>query len=204
MPAALAEHHRFLLRLRLDHVGHPEGLIGRPSVHTEEVTAPFAEAAARLATIPGIRQRVEETVVAEVGPRTEQSPAAGHLASWAGMSPGNNEGAGKRRSGHTTHGNRWLRAMLVQAAWAASRTKGTYPAAQYRRLAKRRGKKRALVAVGHTLLVMIYQVLKKGTPYAELGADFLDRQEPERLTRQLVKRLESLGHKVTLEPRPAA
>src|ERR1700751_4162058 len=98
-----------------------------------------------------------------------QFPTAAHLASWAGMSPGNNESAGKRRSGHTTYGNRWLRAMLVQAAWAASHTKGTYLSAQYRRLAKRRGKKRALAALGHTLLVIIYHVLKQGTTYAELG-----------------------------------
>jgi transposase len=200
----VTDHHRFLLRLHLDHVNHLEVLIGRLSAHIEELMAPFAEAQARLETIPGISQRVAETVVAEIGPRMEQFPTAAHLASWAGMSPGNDESAGKRRSGHTTYGNRWLRAMLVQAAWAASRTKCTYLSAQYRRLAKRRGKKRALVAVGHTLLVMIYHVLKKGTTYAELGADFLDRQEPERLTRQLVKRLESLGHKVTLEPRPAA
>ncbi len=94
--------------------------------------------------------------------------------------------------------------MLVQAAWAASRAKGSYLAAHYRRLVKRRGAKRALVAVGHTLLVMIYQVLKKGVAYAELGSDYLDRLEPERLTRQLVKRLEALGHKVTLETSPAA
>jgi transposase len=197
-------HHRFLLRLHLDHVSHLEELIGRLSGHIEELMAPFAEAAARLETIPGISQRVAETVVAEIGPRMEQFPTAGHLAAWAGRSPGNNESAGKRRSGHTTHGNRWLRGMLVQAAWAASRTKGTYLSAQYRRLAKRRGKKRALVAVAHTLLGIIYHVLKRGTKYTELGADFLDRQEPERLTSQLVKRLESLGHKVTLEPRPAA
>jgi hypothetical protein len=97
-----------------------------------------------------------------------------------------------------------LKRILVQAAWAASHGKGTYLAAQYRRLAKRRGRKRALVAVGHTLLVIIYHVLKRGTTYAELGPDLLDRLEPERLTRQLIKRLESLGHKVTLEPRPAA
>src|SRR5205085_5143812 len=117
---------------------------------------------------------------------------------------GNNESAGKRRSGRTTKGNRWLKRILVQAAWAASHTKGTYLTARYRRLAKRRGRKRALVAVGHTLLVIIYHMLKRGTTYAELGADFLDRREPDGLTRQLVKRLESLGHKVTLEPRPAA
>ncbi len=120
------------------------------------------------------------------------------------MSPGNNESAGKRRSGHTPHGNRWLRQMLVQAAWAAGRSRGTYLTAQYRRLVQRRVAKRALVAVGHTLLVMIYQVLKKGAAYAELGPEYFDRLEPERLTRRLVKRLESLGHKVTLQPQPAA
>jgi len=200
----VTEHHRFLLRVHLDHIGHLEGLIGRLGGRIEEVMAPFAEAAARLQTIPGVIQRVAETVLAEIGPRMEQFPTDGHLASWAGMSPGNNESAGKRRSGRTTHGNRWLRQMLVQAAWAASRTKGTYLAAQYRRLAKRRGRKRALVAVGHTLLGIIYHVLKRGTTYTELGPDFLERLEPERLTRQLVKRLERLGHKVVLEPRPAA
>jgi transposase len=200
----VTEHHRFLLRMHLDHIGHLEELIGRLSGRIEEVMAPFGEAATRLATIPGVSQRVAETVVAEIGPRMEQFPTAGHLASWAGMSPGNDQSAGKRRSGHTTHGNRWLRQMLVQAAWSAGRAKGTYLAAQYRRLAKRRGQKRAAVAVGHTLLVIIYYVLKRGTTYTELGADFLDRQEPERLTRQLVKRLEALGHKVTLEPSPAA
>jgi len=197
-------HHRFLLRMHLDHVSHLEELIGRLGVRVEEAMAPFAEAEQRLQTIPGISQRVAETVVAEIGPNMDQFPSAGHLASWAGMCSGNNESAGKRRSGRCTHGNRWLKRILVQAAWAASHTKGTYLAAQYRRLAKRRGRKRALVAVGHTLLGIIYHVLKRGTTYAELGPEFLDRLEPERLTRQLIKRLEALGHKVTLEPRPAA
>jgi transposase len=198
------EHHRFLLRMHLDHVTHLEELIARVGGRIEEALAPFAEAEERLQTIPGVSQRVAETVLAEVGPNMEQFPSAGHLASWAGLCPGNNESAGKRRSGRVTKGNRWLKRTLVQAAWAASHTKGTYLQAQYRRLAKRRGVKRALVAVGHTLLVIIYHVLKRGTTYAELGADFLERLEPARLTRQLVKRLEALGHKVTLEPRPAA
>jgi transposase len=200
----VTEHHRFLLRMHLDHVAHLEELIGRLGGRIEEALAPFAEAEQRLQTIPGINQRVAETVLAEIGPKMEQFPSADHLASWAGMCPGNNESAGKRRSGRITKGNRWLKRILVQAAWAVSHTKGTYLAAQYRRLAKRRGCKRALVAVGHTLLVIIYHVLKRGTTYAELGADFLERLEPARLTRQLVKRLEALGHKVTLEPRPAA
>jgi len=198
------EHHRFLLRMHLDHVAHLDELIGRLSLRIEETLAPFAQASQRLQTIPGIGQRTAETVLAEIGTKMEQFPSADHLASWAGMCSGNNESAGKRRGGRTTKGNRWLKRILVQAAWAASHSKGTYLAAQYRRLAKRRGRKRALVAVGHTLLVIIYHVLKRGTTYTELGPDFLDRLEPERLTRQLIKRLEALGHKVTLEPRPAA
>ncbi len=196
----VTDHHRFLLRLHLDHVTHLEELIGRLGVRIEEALAPFAEASQRLQTIPGVSQRTAETVLAEIGPNMEQFATAGHLASWAGMCSGNNESAGKRRSGRTTKGDRWLKRVLVQAAWAASHSKGTYLAAQYRRLAKRRGCKRALVAVGHTLLIIMYHVLKRGTTYAELGAEYLERLEPERLTRQLVKRLQSLGHKVTLEP----
>lgn len=198
------EHHRFLLRMHLDHITHLEELIARLGVRIEEMLAPFAAAEERLQTIPGVSQRVAETVLAEIGPQMEQFPGAAQLASWAGMCSGNNESAGKRRSGRVRKGNRWLKGVLVQAAWAASHTKGTYLAAQYRRLAKRRGRKRALVAVGHTLLVIIYHVLKRETTYQELGADFLERLDPARVTRQLVKRLEALGHQVTLEPRPAA
>ena len=157
-----------------------------------------------LMTIPGISRRVAEVVLAEVGTDMGRFARHEHLASWAGLCPGNNESAGKRRSGRTAHGNTWLRSALVQAAWAATRTKGTYLSAQYRRLVRRCGKKKALVGVAHSLLVMCYHVLKKGEPYRELGADYLDNLAPEQRTRQLVRQLESLGHKVTLEPKAVA
>jgi transposase len=200
----VTEHHRFLLRMHLEHLEALEGLIGRLGERIEQVMAPFAAAAARLETIPGVSRRIAEVIVAETGVEMGQFPTAGHLASWAGMCPGNNESAGKRRSGTTTKGSRWLRAALVQAAHAAGRSKRTYLGAQFRRLAARRGAKRAAVAVGHTLLGIVYQILKRGTTYQDLGPEYLDRLEPERVTRQLVRRLERLGHKVTLEPKDEA
>jgi transposase len=200
----VTEHHRFLLRMHLDHLAHLEGLIGRLGARVEAVLAPFAEAAGRLTTVPGVSRRVAEVVVAEIGADMGQFPTAAHLASWAGLCPGNHESAGKRKGGRATKGDRWLRTALVQAAWAASRAKGTYLQAPYRHLARRRGRRRALVAVAHTLLLVIYHLLRDGTTYRELGPEHLDRQGPERLTQRLVKRLERLGHKVTLEPRPAA
>jgi transposase len=157
-----------------------------------------------LMTIPGISRRVAEVVVAEVGTDMGRFATHEHLASWAGLCPGNHQSAGKRRSGRTAHGNGWLRAALVQAAWAATRTKGTYLSAQYRRLVRRCGKKKALVGVAHSMLVMCYHLLKKGEPYQELGADYLDKLAPEQRARQLVRQLESLGHKVTLEPKAVA
>jgi transposase len=157
-----------------------------------------------LMTIPGIKRRTAEAVLAEIGTDMGRFATAGHLASWAGLCPGNNESAGKRRGGRTTKGNKWLKAALVQAAWAAARKKGTSLGMQYRRLLRRRGKKKALVAVAHSLLVICYQVLKKREVYRELGADYLDDQAPEKRARQLVRQLESLGHKVTLEPQAVA
>ncbi len=120
------------------------------------------------------------------------------------MCPGNNESAGKSKSGKTTKGSRWLRQALVQAGWAASRHKSSYLAAQYGQLARRRGKKRAVVPVGHSILVIVHHLLRDGQPYRDLGRDFFDRQDPERTTRRLIKRLEALGHEVTLAPRDAA
>ena len=139
-------------------------------------------------------------MLAEIGTDTSRFPTDQHLALWAAMCPGNRECAGKRKSGHTNHGNRWLRTALVQAAWAASHSKNSYLSAQYRRLAGRRGKKRAIVAVGHTMLVMMHHMLRDGVDYEELGHEYLDKLQPQRLTTYLVKRLESLGHEVTLRP----
>jgi len=196
-------HHRFLLGMLMDQVEFLEGQIARLGARiTEVLPAPFEEALQRLVTIPGIEQRAAENIVAELGADMTPFPSAAHLASWVGICPGNHESAGKRRSGRTTQGNAWLRVTLVQCAWAASHTKGTYLSAQYKRLAARRGKKRALVAVGHTLLGIVYAVLKKKSTYRELGADYLDRQDKGRLTARLLQRLAKLGVKVTVEAEP--
>jgi transposase len=202
----VTEHHRFLLGLLLDELTHLEALIARLTARlTEVLPAPCQEAIERLATIPGIDVRAAENILAETGIDMDVFPSAGHLASWTGLCPGQRESAGKRQSGRARKGNQWLRTTLVQVAWAASRTKHTYLSSQYRRLVSRRGKKRALVAVGHTILVMIYHLLREGTTYAELGGDYFDRLDTERLTRTLVRRLERLGHEVVLKPKePAA
>ncbi len=200
----VTEHHRFLLGLLLDELTHLEGLVERLTARiTEVLPDPFTEAVRRLATIPGIDVRAAENILAETGVDLEVFPTAAHLASWTGMCSGQRESAGKRQSGRTRKGNQWLRTTLVQVAWAASHTKNTYLSSQYRRLAARRGKKRALVAVGHTILVMIYHMLQKGTTYTELGADYFDRLDTDRLTRTLVRRLERLGHEVVLKPKAA-
>jgi transposase len=164
----------------------------------------LSQALPLLMTIPGIGRRTAEVIVAEIG--SDMSPFASDqkLAAWAGMCPGNNESAGKRRSGRTRPGDRWLRAALVQAGWILSRSKDTYLGAQYRRIAKRRGRKKACMAVGHTLLVMCYQILKTGEPYRELGADYFDKKDPQRLANRLIRRLQELGLKVTVENQNAA
>jgi transposase len=195
----LTEHHRFLLRLLWKQLTQQEALIAELEAQIEEVTDPFADEIERLDAVPGIDRRVAEVVLAEVGADMSPFPTHRHVAAWAGMSPGNEESAGKRQKRRITPGNRWLKRTLVQAAWAASHTKNSYLASQYRRLVGRRGKKRALIAVGHSILVILYYLLKDGTQYADLGADFFDRLEPQRLIRYYVKRLERLGHKVTLQ-----
>lgn len=170
---------------------------------TEDGGAPplarLAVAVELLCSVPGIQTRTAENILAETGDDMTRFPSAGHFASWAGMSPGNNTSAGKSKSGKTTKGNRFLRRALTQAAWAASRTKDTYYSAQYRRLASRRGKKRAIVAVAHSLLTAIYHMLERGVAYDELGADYFDRLNAQGLANYHLKRLKDLGYEVSLD-----
>jgi transposase len=173
----VTEHHRFQLRLLMDQYEQLDRFISRLDARVAEVMAaqakpeggpsPFLEAAARLETIPGVGLRAAEVILAEIGTDMTIFPTAGHLASWAGLCPGNDQSAGKRRSGRTTKGSIWLRAMLVQVAWAASHTKGTFLSEAYRKWAKRLGRKKALVALGHKILTMIHAMLKGGEDYVE-------------------------------------
>jgi transposase len=196
-------HQRFLLAQQLAHLESLDELIERLNTEVSERLRPFVTALARLDTIPGVGPRTAETLVAELGTDLHRFPTAAHLASWAGMCPGNYESAGKRGRGTTRKGDPWLRTALIEAAQAAGRTRGTYLAAQYHRLAGRRGKKKALVAVGHTILVIAYHLLTQQTTYRELGPLHFDQRDEQRVTRRLVHRLQALGYRVQLD-HPAA
>ena len=199
------DHHGLLVAQILAHIDFLDETIAVLSARIEQVIAPFAEQVALLDTIPGVDRRAAEVIVAEIGPDMGQFPTAAHLASWAGVCPGNNESAGKHRSGRTRKGSKWLGGCLSEVAKAASRTKGTYLNAQYHRLRGRRGPGKATMAVAHSVLVIAYHVLDQGVAYQELGDDyFQQRQSAEHYQRQLVHQLERLGHKVTLEPIQAA
>jgi transposase len=150
-------------------------------------------------SIPGIAQTTAEVIISEIGSDMEHFPTAGHLSAWAGVAPGNNQSAGKQRSGKTRKGNRALRRALVEAARAAVRCKGTYLWAQYQRLCPRCGPNRAAVAVAHSILQSIYYLLERKEPYREVGGDYFDKLRPANTTKRLVARLEKLGYRVTLE-----
>ena len=164
---------------------------------------PFEQTLERVDLIPGVSQHVLEVLFAEVGWKMDPFPDAAHLASWAGMCPGQKKSAGKHLGGRVRKGNKWLRAALVQAAHSAARTQ-TYLGEQYRRLKKRRGSKRAAVAVGHSILVIYYHMMKTGEPFRERGMESLEAMDKARLQRHLVQRLESLGCQVTIQSPPAA
>lgn len=193
-------HQRMLLQSLLRHIDFLDREIEAMSEEIAERMRPFEEALGRLQTIPGVGHRTAEVIAAEIGVDMSRFPTAGHLASWAGMCPGNNESAGKRKSGRTRKGSPWLREALTEAARAAARTRQTYLSAQYHRLAARRGAKRAAVAVGHTILIIAYHILKQGTTYTDLGANYYDERDKAATVRRAMRRLESLGYKVTVEP----
>ena len=196
----VSRHHRFLLRELLDHLYFVESKMQRIEQEVAERLGPFQSEVARLCTIPGVDRVTAWGLLAEIGLSMKKFSDAQHLASWAGLCPGSHESAGKRKSGKIRKGSLWLRRCLCQGAWAVSTKKNNYLSALYRRLAARRGSKRATIAVAHKLLVIAYYILRDGTCYSDLGADYFDRLNPEGLRRRLTKRLEGLGFKVTLEP----
>lgn len=196
-------HQRFMVAQQLAHVDFLDATIAEVSAEIERRLQSVDDLVTRLDTIPGIGRYVAEALIAEIGTDMRRFPSAGHLASWAGMCPGSHESAGKQHGGRTRKGNVWLRAQLVQAAHAAARKKGTYLEAQYRRLAARRGKSRAAVAVGHSILVIIYHIMRDGTVYEDLGPHHFAERDRQGTERRLVHQLEGLGYTVTLEPRAA-
>jgi transposase len=191
-------HHAALLQELLDHIDYLETAITRFDQRIDEAIRPYADHVVHLQEIPGVNRAAAEIIIAEVGVDMSRFPTAGHLASWVGICPGNHESAGKRLSGKTRKGNRWLKPLLLEAGWGAGRTKRTYLGAQYGRLCRRRGKKKAAMAVGHSILVAAYHVLRDGIGYRDLGFDHFDKLATDRLTRHYVHRLEQLGHQVTL------
>lgn len=193
-------HQRMMVAQQLAHIDFLDEAIEQLDREVAERMRPFEEIIVRLDKITGVGRRAAEIILAQIGTDMSRFPTQRHIASWAGMSPGNNESAGKRKSGRTRKGNSALRRILVQAAHAAGRSKNTYLGAQFRRLAARRGKKKAAVAVGHSILVIIYNLIKHGTTYSDLGGNYFDLRDRDALKRRLVNRLKNLGWKVTLEP----
>jgi transposase len=198
-------HHRVLISEQLAHIDALDEEIEHLSAALAQRLRPFEPQIKRLETIPGMKRRLAEVILAEIGFDMQRFPSARHLASWAGMCPGNRESAGKRLSGRTRKGSPWLRTALVEAAHAATHCKKSYLAAQYHRLVLRRGGKKATIAVGHTLLVIGYHVLADEKAYQELGGNYFDEQDRQAVQKRLVHRLEKLEYEVTLAPTsPAA
>jgi transposase len=197
-------HHGLLVGEMLARIDQMDETIGRLSAEVARVAAPFSPLLALLVTIPGVSRRTAEVILAEIGSDMGRFPTAAHLASWAGVCPGNHESAGKHGSGRTRKGSVWLRVALVEAAHAAARTKASYLAAQYARLRGRRGPKKAALAVAHSILVIAWHLLSRGEPDTDLGADYFVKRQTHQVYRdRLVRQLERMGHKVALEPTAA-
>lgn len=193
------DHHRFLLKLHYDQVGNVEAAIAEIDTTLGERTEPFRDKVRLLTTIPGVSDTIAEVIVSEIGLDMERFPSAAHLVSWAGMCPRNDETAGKRRSTRVRKGAPWLKTQLVQAGWCATRAKQTYLRAQFLRLKSRRGPKKAVMAVGASILTAAYHMLKSNVPYRELGPDYFDRLQKDRLLKRLVRKIEELGYEVDLK-----
>jgi transposase len=193
-------HHAFMVSQHLGHLDYLDEAVTSLSGRIEEALRPFALEHQRLDSIPGIAQRTAEVMIAEIGVDMRQFPTAQHLASWAGLCPGQNDSAGKHKSGRIRPGNRWLRMALIEAASLASRSRTTAFGARYRRIARHRGHKKAVVAVAHAMLVTAYHLLHRGMDYREPGVDYFDRRHAERAKRHAVRALERQGYRVVLEP----
>jgi len=198
----IADHHRFLLSMHLNHIDALNEMIERLSHEIDQHIEPFdhTDEIERLDEIPGVGLQVAQTIVAELGIDMSRFHSAAHAVSWAGLAPGRNESAGRNLSAKTVKGNRHLKSMLVQAAHTVARSKDNYLAAQFRRLAARRGKKRAAVAVARSILVIAYHLLRNGTRYVDLGFDYFDKLDQDKVKQRLLTRLSHLGYKVSLEP----
>jgi len=191
---------RWLLGEQLDHIAELDEKVVRLDEKIEELMRPFAVLIEKLCEIPGVGVRIAQVILAEIGTDMEQFPTSKHLASWAAMCPGHHESAGKRKSGRTRRGNNWLKTALMEAGWAASHTKDTYLAAQYGRISRRRGKKRACVAVGHSILTIVYHLLSHPeSHYSDLGPDYFQLQDKQRLAQKLMRRLANLGYHVAIQ-----
>jgi len=192
-----------ILRQILAHIDFLDMAMAQLEAAIDERLQPYAQAMELLQSIPGVKAIAAATLVAELGVDMNRFPSAGHLASWAGVCPGNKQSGGKRLNGKTRQGNAWLKAVLCEVVWANARSQTSYLGAQFRRLSRKRGIYKALIAVAHTLLVIVYHVLKTQQPYHELGADYFDKLQQAQLERHHVRRLEQLGYTVTLTPAPA-
>jgi len=195
----MRENHTFMIQASLGHIrAIEEELVSLENKIQKKIETHFKVAYELLKTIPGVKDNAS-VIIGEIGVNMDIFPTEMHLSSWAGMSPGNNESAGKKKPGTTTHGNKFLKSILTEFAWVAAKTEGTYLSAKYRSLVGRRGKKKALVAVGHKILIMCYHILKYKVPYKELGGTYLDDRKKDRITKSYIKRLNNLGYTVTLK-----
>lgn len=188
----ITPHHRFMLKTILENISQIERTIRTVEAHIEACIEPYKVERELLETIPGVHKESANRIIAEIGVDMSQFPDQNHLASWAGVCPGSNETAGKNKSGRITHGNKYLRSLLVESGWAASRTKNTYMSAKYKSLVGRRGKKKAIIALGHKILIATYFILRDKVQFKELGEDHLNNYRKDRLIAYYQKQLEKL------------